>query len=122
MNNNVIRKVGVAASVVLTVVIIFFSLERSSCVPHVSWIPFGDKGAHACAYGALGFSMGLWCGKSRKRFLQALFVMMALGISLELIQPLFGRCRELLDVVADVVGGAFGLGFLWLLRRVIARD
>lgn len=110
---------GITLTVLCASLIILFSLEDGSSVPSVSWIPFADKGAHALAYAALGFSVALWAlqDKRRFRFPLCLAVLVAFGGCIELLQPEFGRSKEQLDLLADGIGSLVGLllGVLFLL-------
>lgn len=116
------RKLGMALTFLFLFLIILFSLESSSSVPSVSWIPLADKGAHALAYAALGFALALWMpGKGRVPsgilFLLFFLPIVIMGACLELLQPTFGRSRELLDLFADGIGGFVGLLFPFLVFR-----
>lgn len=114
------HKAGMVATFVVFALILLFSLEPSTDVPSVSWIPFADKGAHFLAYGAFGGSLALWFfrpEKKGKRFLFALSLVILLGALLELLQPSFGRSKELLDLLADSLGGLMGLGAVALFFR-----
>ena len=110
MVHNRLRSVACFLAVTaVTVLIIFFSLEQGAHVPKIRWVPFADKGLHACAYGLLGVLIGFWRGKGKKGLFLGFCFVFCLGLSMEMIQPYFGRSRELLDLVADLVGGSAGL-------------
>ncbi|MCH3907821.1 MAG: VanZ family protein [Sphaerochaeta sp.] len=116
--DKVVRSVGIGLTVIVVLLIILFSLEDSSSVPSISWIPFADKGSHAVAYCALGFSIGMWRTRGWKGFAVSLVCVVAFGVLLELVQPQFGRYLELADVAADAIGGATGLGLMAAVRRL----
>jgi VanZ family protein len=73
-----------------------------------------DKFLHFAAYGMLGFLAGLVAVGTRfnwRRWFPYAWAAIALFALLdEATQPFFGRAAEPLDWVADVVGGAVGLG------------
>lgn len=123
MKAKVMWSIGIILTALCASLILLFSLENGSSVPSVSWIPFADKGAHALAYAALGFSVALWAlqGKRRFRFPLCLVVLVAFGGCIELLQPEFGRAKELLDFLSDgigsLVGLLFGMSFLFSLDR-----
>ncbi|MFA6844394.1 MAG: VanZ family protein [Sphaerochaetaceae bacterium] len=98
-------------SLFFTMLIVFLSLENGSEVPQVKWIPFADKGLHACAYAVLSFLVTIWFfkrGKLVRTFLLVVLYCFVLGVIMELLQPSFGRYREFLDLVSDVVGCLIG--------------
>jgi len=112
---------GSSPLVLLTVTVLSLS-PSSGSTDLISWIPFGDKGAHALAYAALGFCM--FCavaargesgypraviGTNRWRIGAVAVLLVAIGLTIELVQPRFGRSMELLDFVADGVGGLLGI-------------
>lgn len=81
-------------------------------------IPGGDKGHHLIAYAALIFPVAL---TARSSLFWALPAALALGVTIELVQPSVGRMRELADIVANGVGLALGVMLGVSLARVLAR-
>jgi len=129
---------GSSPLVLLTVTVLSLS-PSSGSAGLISWLPFGDKGAHALAYAALGFCMfcavaargetwhpgaAIWTNRWRIGAVAVLLI--AIGLTIELVQPRFGRSMEMLDLVADGIGGLLGiavgilaltLGTYWEERR-----
>ncbi len=77
-------------------------------------VPFIDKWTHFVAFGVLTF---LWLGArpayTGKTLLYFFFMALLLGCLIEAGQGYFtslGRSMELMDVVADAVGAALGIG------------
>lgn len=115
---------GLASSPLVLLVVIVLSLSPSNgSVGLISWLPFGDKGAHALAYMALGFCMfcavaargKTWClGDfiviNRWRIGAVATLLLVIGLAIELVQPRFGRSLEMLDLVADGIGSLLGIG------------
>ena len=86
--------------------------ELSPSLPH-------DKLAHTAAFAALVLPSAVL----RPRFLWwTLPLATALGVGIELVQPLVGRSQESMDVVADFIGlglgAALGLLIRWFLKRI----
>jgi VanZ family protein len=128
-----------SSPLVLLLVTVLSLLPSSGSAGLISWLPFGDKGAHALAYAALGFCMfcavaargetwhpGAVIATNRWRIVAIAGLLIAIGLTIELVQPLFGRSMELLDLVADGIGGILGiavgilllaLGSYWEERR-----
>ena len=124
---------------ILFLVTVLSLLPSSGSTGLITWIPFGDKGAHALAYAALGFCMfcavAVSCGDchlvgtmgvNRWRAVAIFVLLMMIGILIEVVQPQFGRSSEWLDVFADGLGSisgialgtmAFALGEYCELRR-----
>ena len=83
-------------------------------------VPGTDKSHHLVAFAALALPLSF----SRPRLaLGVILAAAAYGGAIEIIQPLVGRSREVLDFVSDaagaVIGGAAGVA-LWRLRRRLA--
>ncbi len=135
-----IRRTGWILTVVVIVLVLFFSLSPPGKSPNVSWIPFGDKGGHLLAYAAYGFSSFLatlqipgsstrrrrrtstpnlhissWAGRS-------IFITLVsgtlLGAAVELVQPLCGRSAQWGDLLADFMGLIVGLAVVLILLKI----
>ncbi len=132
---------GLGSSPLVLLIVTILSLSPSSgSADLISWLPLGDKGAHALAYAALGFCMfcavaargetwhpGAVVGTNRWRICAIVVLLIAIGLVIELVQPRFGRSMELPDLVADGIGGLLGialgilalaLGSYWEERRI----
>ena len=83
-------------------------------------VPGTDKSHHLIGFAALALPLSF----SRPRLAPwVILAAAAYGGAIEIIQPLVGRSREVLDFVSDaagaVIGGAAGVA-LWRLRRRLA--
>ncbi len=128
----ILRIVGITLTALMLLAILYFSFMPREQYPDVSWIPFADKGEHMVAYAGLGFSLFIailqipGSGKSRKdsrkphstlhltswagpSIIMTLIIGFLFGFAIEMIQPLFGRSREWMDVAADFMGLVVGL-------------
>lgn len=80
--------------------------------------PGADKFYHGVAFLALAVPLA----SARPRWVAALFVLLtAYGAAIEVAQPFVGRSRELVDLVADIIGIACGILLGLLAGRVIPR-
>jgi hypothetical protein len=143
----ILRAIGLALTAVGVVLIMYFSFIPGEQYPHISWIPFADKGDHMAAYAFLGFSLFIatiqipgsgktvrekrkphstlhltsWAGSS---IILTLVLGTLFGLSIELLQPFFGRSREWMDLASDcmglVVGTALALALLNLVGNYFA--
>ena len=116
-----------ALTVIVAVAIIVLSLIPIPEVKELESVPLVDKWTHMVMYAALAGAV--WVDKIRcsgrkvpRWRLAVVGVVMAivLGGALELIQPSVGRSCELLDWVADGIGGVLGVaaGFAyWSFQR-----
>ena len=107
-----------------TLFITYISLTPPPDVEVVSW-PYVDKLAHLAIHSALVF---IWLGVvyatdryhiiSRKWML-ALVICFLYGIVIEAFQHWFTRTREfdLIDIVANGIGGLIGFLTFWILSR-----
>ncbi|MBI9093886.1 MAG: antibiotic resistance protein VanZ [Sphaerochaeta sp.] len=137
----ILRIVGSALTVLVVLAIIYFSLMPKESYPNVTWIPFADKGDHMAAYAGLGFSLFIatlqipGSGKTRKNgknshstlhltswagpsILMTLSIGLLFGFAVEMIQPLFGRSREWMDLAADFMGLVVGLAIALVLLNL----
>ncbi len=86
----------------VTLVILVLSLMPQTPKPDPLHL---DKAEHAAAYAALGLLVFVATGKK-----SAAFVLISVGVCslygglIEIIQPYFGRDRELADWIADICG------------------
>ncbi len=102
-----------------------FGILAASLLPQPPRIdrPGSDKVAHLAAYGMLAFAG--FAAANRRGARAALLVIAlctAYGGLIELIQPLVGRSRELVDLAADFGGASLGaVAALLADRRAAAR-
>jgi VanZ family protein len=92
--------------------------------PHPPGLVFkdADKVQHFLAFSSLTLVTCLSMAAGTRQTLGAALGMLMFGIFIELVQSqLPTRTAEFADVVADSVGIAGGLIFLWLLRRFIPK-
>jgi len=87
-------------------------------------IPFWDKGAHFVFYGVTGFLCALWRRESgfpaKRAVLYAVLFVLAVGAVDEIHQHWIpGRSMELLDWMADTLGGGIGAIFSVLLPHLL---
>jgi VanZ family protein len=78
-----------------------------------------DKAGHFAAYVVLAF-LAVRVLDARGRFFAvalAVAAAAALGGAIELVQPLVGRHRDMVDFIVDLGGSAAGAAFAALLRR-----
>ncbi len=81
-------------------------------VPHVA-VPLIDKWVHFIFFGGFSF---LWLCSNPTRKMVRLVLMLAISVAfgciIEILQGAFpglGRSSEVMDVVADAIGGAIGV-------------
>lgn len=139
---NIVRVVGIILSTIIVILIILFSFMRREMYPKINWIPFADKGDHMAAYAALGFTFFMavvkipgsgkkhtknakphstlhitsWAGHS---IIVTLVAGTAIGFVIEMLQPLFGRSREWLDLAADFMGLVIGIAVVLVLLKLL---
>jgi len=90
-------------------------------IPKVD-VPLIDKWVHLILFGGFTF---LWlCSRPTRTaasFITMFIIAVALGSFIELMQGLLtflGRSMELMDAVADSIGGALGIGLFCLLAYI----
>jgi len=138
----ILRIVGSTLTFFVVLAILYFSLMPKESYPDVTWIPFADKGDHMVAYAGLGFSLFIatlqipGSGKTRKdgrnshstlhltswagpSILMTLSIGFLFGFAVEMIQPLFGRSREWMDLAADFMGLVVGLAIALALLNLV---
>ncbi len=99
----------------LTALVILLILRFTLSVPSGGApLPINDKLAHGVAFALLTLPLS-WALPARWAVVVAVAVIFGAGI--ELIQPAFGRAREVLDLVADTLGAFAGVGAGLLLAR-----
>ncbi|MBZ8117794.1 VanZ family protein [Roseovarius sp. LXJ103] len=109
-----VARLGLASC--LTVLVILLILRFTLSVPSGGApLPINDKLAHAIAFALLTLPLS-WALPARWAFIVAVAVVFGAGI--ELVQPAFGRAREGLDLLADVVGAFAGAVAGVLLARL----
>lgn len=108
----VLRYTSAVLFVIVLVAIIVLSFAGSKEMSKVK-VPLNDKVAHCFAYICLSFIFSFFLktfDKSTKFvFIFSFLFCLALGFSIELLQPHFGRSREMLDFVADFLGTLLGV-------------
>lgn len=118
------KKWTVRIAVIWTVLILIACLLPGNEVPDVK-IPMIDKWVHFIIFGGFTF---LWLCVKRYRNLRFGIIMLllavAFGYAVELLQgsgitP--GRSYDLMDVVADGIGGAIGVLIFFILRTISLR-
>ncbi len=138
----ILRTVGIVLTFFVLIAILYFSFMPKEQYPNVSWIPFADKGDHMVAYAALGFSLFVatlqipGSGKTKKEgrkphstlhltswagpsIIMTLSFGLLFGVAVELLQPVFGRSREWMDVAADFMGLVVGLALALALLNLV---
>ena len=75
-----------------------------------------DKIKHAMAYAALGF-IALYGRKAATSTFLTVIALLGFSITMELLQPLFGRSADELDFLANVVGIAIACCALLIIRH-----
>ena len=102
-----------------TILILVLCLMPKSAEPPPFWlslIPHFDKIVHFGLYAVLGF---LWYQSNKQKhsplfFVLVFFYCFTLGGAIELIQPYVGRTKELMDLIADILGGIMGIACFYL--------
>jgi VanZ family protein len=104
-------------AILWTLLILIGCFTPSKDIPQVN-VPLIDKWVHLVLFGGFTF---LWlCSSPRysaKSLIVLLLITVAFGASIELMQGLLtflGRSMELLDAVADTIGGLMGMGLFCL--------
>jgi VanZ family protein len=93
---------------------LYFTLEKVDVGVSAS-----DKTQHALTFGALTLLAATAYPHTRLWILA--IALTGFGGLIEIVQPYFGRGRELLDWVADMAGIAGGLLIVWSVRRLLFR-
>lgn len=119
-------------AVCIALAIVLLSLLPSNRLGDMTYkIPYADKGAHALAYAVFGFWMFIavsartarWLGLAGSLLVPLACVLastLVLGYAIELIQPLFGRQYEVLDLLFDLGGGFTGSLAGWCSLKILA--
>lgn len=110
-NLNFIYNNWLVITIILSVVIIFFSFF--SVTSH-SMIQSTDKYLHAAAYFFLSFSASL---RKPTNYILIFIYFVFFGIVIELVQPYFNRYFELLDILANSLGIILAITFAGFLRK-----
>ncbi|NLZ77233.1 MAG: antibiotic resistance protein VanZ [Spirochaetales bacterium] len=137
----IVRRTGTVLMIIVVCCIGYFSFSGQAGRISLGWVPFGDKGLHLLAYAAYGFTSFLaffrvpkgeppvrredstvhvstWASKA---ILRTLVSGTLLGGIIELLQPLAGRQREMMDLVANVMGLVVGLAVILPVVKTIGR-
>jgi VanZ family protein len=93
-----------------------------SVEPQPSWltqIPHFDKFVHWSLYAVLSFLF--YISKQEKQtivfFIINILFAFVLGGSIELIQPYVGRSKELMDLIADMIGCFCGIPIYYIYQQ-----
>ncbi|MFA5570304.1 MAG: VanZ family protein [Sphaerochaetaceae bacterium] len=119
---HLLKTVGHLLTPIVVVMIAVLSLKPLDDQTLMPLFPYADKVFHFLAYGALACVM-LWSMSKasdtrsyndviRENWISIILVFsisLIIGISLELVQPVFGRYYELGDIVANAIGSIAGL-------------
>ncbi len=109
------RRVADALTIIIAVTIGYLTLSQVHETPMPSvW----DKGAHAIAFFALVFPVVL---AHRWGWLWIIPLAAGFGWAIEVIQPYFGRGKEIEDLYADLVGIGAGTLVALFVRRLRRR-
>ena len=100
-----------------TLLIFIGCLTPGKELPQVD-VPFFDKWTHLVLFGV--FTLLWLCAKpviTTRSLVRMFFIAIALGVVIELLQgwlTFLGRSAEVMDAVADGVGGLLGIGLFCL--------
>lgn len=137
----IIRRVGTVLTIFVVCCIGYFSFSPVKEGLPIRWVPFGDKGLHLLAYAVYGFScflarfrMPIDDSAVQQEYLTVRFSTWAsppivwtiisgtlLGAIVEVLQPLVGRTRDVMDLVANVMGLIVGLAIILLVIKTIGQ-
>lgn len=100
-------------SIILTIIIILSLIPIPEVKP-LEGVPLIDKWTHMIMYAGLTGAMMLDCMRNKikasvKMMLIFLMIAIVVGGALELLQPLVCRSCEMLDWIADSIGGVLGI-------------
>jgi hypothetical protein len=103
----------------VTVIVGSLLPDNSAPIVALSATGMSDKFDHFVAYAVLAFLPGL---HEHRRVMFSLTVMACvLGVSLEFLQPSFGRDYEFADIVSDTFGMLVGIALALPVRRLFVR-
>ncbi len=106
------------ALVVTTLLTVFITYATLTPMATPQGLPGSDKTYHVLAFVALTFP----CAVLYPRTLILVFPgAIAFGGLIEIIQPYFGREREMADLYADAVGASIGVGAGLCLRSILKK-
>ncbi|NCB01011.1 MAG: hypothetical protein EOM67_02455 [Spirochaetia bacterium] len=122
-------------SPLITLLVTILSLLPSSDLAKpLSLFPFSDKIMHLIAYvgvsGTISIALakieGIWTLKeylysNMRRIIVTFFVVFTIGFLIEIVQPLFSRSREFLDLLFNSIGGVLGIILGLLLLFILQR-
>jgi len=121
LSNSPYKKRARFLATLWTLLIFILCLMPGKDLPEVN-VPFIDKWTHFVLFGTFSF---LWlCGFPKRKFghLALVFIIsIALGWLIECLQGYFvslGRSKDIMDAVADGIGGLLGILFFVLLSSL----
>ena len=79
-------------------------------------VPGSDKTQHAVTF--LMLTLIAASAYRRMSLLWLAVALSAFGAAIEIVQPFFGRGRDIKDWIADTIGILVALGLVWLVRRL----
>lgn len=109
------QALGLALTAVVAVTVVLTTLMPSAYVPGP---PGGDKTMHLLAFAALTLPTACL---AHRHLTWVLPFAIVLGAAIEIIQPAFGRHRELADLYADSAGALAGVGVGLMCRALLGR-
>lgn len=107
-----------------TLLIFILCLLPGKDIPEVD-VPLIDKWTHLVLFG--GFTFFWFCSRplpTARRIISLFLWSLAVGIIIEILQgtlTFLGRSMELLDAVADSIGGLLGIGLFCLMAYLTGR-
>ncbi len=114
------KKLTVLTAIVWTVIVFVLCLMPSNDIPKIR-VPFIDKWTHLLIFAVFSFLWFAVLSKFKAKYAWLLFFATFLtGYIIELLQGspwVHGRSYELMDVVADSIGGVIGIFIFYFLHR-----
>lgn len=125
----IINKVAIVLSIVICLVVVVLSLKPVNA--KIDFIPYEDKGAHFIAYGAFCFCLSLCFFKETEPskfvkanvlgWIMAFVSCVIVGSLIEVLQPMFNRSKEALDVLSDALGALGGIFLVAIFELIVLK-